>query len=389
MITLLAKWLIKDRDNTSDPVVRQKYGVLCGALGIFLNIVLFAAKLLAGMLSGSIAITADAINNLSDAGSSVVTLAGFKIAAQKPDPEHPFGHGRVEYISGLVVSLIILVMGVELLKSSVEKVITPVTVEFSIPVVIILAASVLIKLYMAFFNRGVGKKIQSPAVKAAALDSISDCITTTVVLLSMFVGKWTGLNIDSYCGIVVALFILYAGFRAAKETISPLLGQPPEKEFVDRIENIILSHQEVKGIHDLVVHDYGPGRRMVTVHAEVPANADILVMHDCIDNIERDLAREMGCTAVIHMDPIITDDQTVAHLRTAVEAIVMRIDQRISIHDFRIVSGPTHTNLIFDVVVPYDKNLNVSEIKRNIECEVHSMDEKFYAVVQIDRSFVL
>ena len=289
MISLLANIFIGNNSDTSSPHIRQKYGVLCGAVGIFLNILLFAGKFLAGIISNSIAITADAFNNLSDAGSSLVTLFGFRMAGQKPDPDHPFGHGRIEYLSGFLVSIAILFMAFELVRTSIDKIIHPQPVTFSILSVMILLVSILVKVYMAYYNKNIGKKIDSTAMNATALDSLSDVLATSVVLIATLVGHYTSLQIDGYCGVIVGLFIFYAGYSAAKDTISPLLGQPPNPDFVKNVEEIVMSYDLVLGIHDMVVHDYGPGRVMLSLHAEVSADGNILVLHDMIDNIEHRL----------------------------------------------------------------------------------------------------
>lgn len=315
MFGLLSKIFIKNRDDLKNPAVRRAYGILSGTLGIVLNILLFAGKLTAGLISGSVAIVADALNNLSDAGSSVITLIGFRMAGQKPDKGHPFGHGRIEYISGLIVSMLIILMGFELGKSSVEKIISPGETEFSVVAAVILAVSVLVKLYMCCYNGKVGKKISSPAMKATATDSLGDCISTMVVLICMFITKFTSFDLDGICGAAVALFIFISGLRAAKETINPLLGVPPTDEFVDEIGETVMSHKGVLGFHDLIVHDYGPGRRMISLHAEVPADEDLLKTHDMIDNIEKELSAKLGCDAVIHMDPIETDDKITMEAR--------------------------------------------------------------------------
>ena len=389
MIEFLARVFIRHRDTLSPSALRQAYGQLCGAVGIGLNLLLFAGKLFAGTISGSIAITADAFNNLSDAGSSVVTLLGFRLAGRKPDPEHPFGHGRMEYISGLAVAGLILLMGVELGKSSLKKILSPEEIVSSPLVLAILAVSVAVKLYMFYYNRSIGRKIKSAAMSATATDSLSDAVSTTAVLIATLVGQLTGLNIDGWVGLLVALFILFSAYKAAKETLSPLLGQTPDPEFVDRIEQIVLSYPEVLNVHDLIVHDYGPGRMMISLHAEVSADGDLLQLHDVIDNAEHRLKKELGCMAVIHMDPIITNDAHTAALRMAVAEKVKTIDPRLTIHDFRTVSGPTHTNLIFDVVVPYDVKLTADEVRRRIGALVKELDENYFAVVQIDNSYVL
>ena len=388
MITLLSRWFIRDRDHVTDPAVRRAYGQLCGLTGIGLNVLLFIGKFLAGTISGSIAITADAFNNLSDAGSSVITLLGFRLAGRKPDPEHPFGHGRIEYISGLIVSGLILLMGAELAKTSFDKILHPAAVDFSVIAMVILAVSILVKLYMSLYNRQIGKKINSAAMAATAADSISDAISTSAVLAAMLVAKFSGLMIDGYVGMIVAVLILISGVKAAKETIAPLLGQAPEAEFVQQIEKIVMSHPPICGIHDLVVHDYGPGRVMISLHAEVPAGGDILELHDVIDNAEIALRRELNCEAVIHMDPIVTDDGITSELRAKVSKLVKTIDERITIHDFRIVPGNTHTNLIFDAVVPFDIGISAQEVSERISRLVSEMDSNYFAVVLVEHSYV-
>lgn len=386
MIGLLSRWFIRDRDNVTDPRVRRAYGQLCGLVGIGLNLLLFAGKLFAGAVSGSVAITADAFNNLSDAGSSVVTLLGFRLAGKKPDPHHPFGHGRLEYVSGLIVAGLILLMGVELAKTSVEKILHPSAVDFSVAALVILAASICVKLYMCLYNRRVGKRIHSAAMEATAADSLSDTAATAAVLLAMCIARWTSLDIDGWVGLVVAGFILFSGVKSARETISPLLGQPPEKEFVDRIESIVLSHPAILGLHDLVVHDYGPGRVMVSLHAEVPAHGDLLELHDIVDNIEMDLSRQLNCQAVIHMDPVVTDDERLNQLHAQVQQIVVGIDSNLSMHDFRAVFGPTHTNLVFDVVVPPGFSLSDSELSRRIEQQVQTLGS-YFCVITVDHNY--
>ena len=387
MIELLAKWFIHHRDNTADGAVRRAYGTLCGAVGIGLNVLLFIGKFFAGRLSGSIAVTADAFNNLSDAGSSAVTLLGFRLAGKKPDPDHPFGHGRIEYISGLVVAGLILLMGVELAKSSFDKILHPEEVTFSTLALVILAVSVAAKLYMWHYNRRIGGKIRSAAMEATASDSLSDAAATSAVLLAMLIGRWTGLAVDGYVGMVVALFILFSAYKAAKETLSPLLGQAPDPELVQHIRDIVEEHDTVVGIHDLVVHDYGPGRQMVSLHAEVPASGDILQLHDVIDNIERELHEKLHVQAVIHMDPIVTDDETVDALRRQVAELVRQVEPRMTIHDLRVIRGTTHTNLVFDAVLPLDAAITPAEAGRRIREKVSELDGDYYAVVTVEHSF--
>ena len=390
MVRFLVKLFVKNSEQTDDPGVREAYGTLSGVVGIVLNLLLFAAKYIAGTIARSIAITADAFNNLSDAGSSLITLFGFKLAGQKPHSDHPFGHGRWEYIAGLIVSLLIIMMGLSLAKESVGKIFNPEAVEFSWLSAGILAASVLVKLYMNFYNRSLGKKINSVAMLATATDSLSDAVATSVVLLSMVVAKLTGLRIDGYTGTLVALMILWAGIKAAKDTISPLLGVPPEPEFIAKITDIVRSYDIVTGIHDMVIHDYGAGRRMISLHAEVPASGDIMETHDAIDLIERELAEKLNCHAVIHMDPVATDDELVQTTRRKVlDAIHARLGDDISIHDFRMVPGPTHTNVIFDAVLSLDRKMDADETKRQIEQIVREMDGNYNAVVNIDISYVL
>lgn len=388
MTRLLIKTFIKNFDNISDTNVRQKYGVMSGIVGICCNIVLAGAKFVAGMLSSSIAVTADAFNNLSDAGSSVVSLIGFKMAGRPADDDHPFGHGRAEYVSGFVVSMVILLMGFELLKSSVEKIISPQMIEFSIVSFVILLASIAVKLWMCLFNRRIAKTINSPAIKATAMDSLSDVAATSTVAIGMLISKFAGLNVDAYTGIIVALFILYTGFNTAKDTINPLLGQAPDTEFVKQIEKKVLSYDGVIGLHDLIVHNYGSNNRLVSLHAEVPSDIDILIIHDTIDLIERELKREFNCDAVIHMDPIVTDDIVTGETCKRILALVRLIDKCIDIHDFRMVEGKTHTNLIFDVVVPHKFRLSDCEIIEAIGEAVKALDNTFEVVINVDKAYI-
>lgn len=387
MVAFLSKLFIQNYQDTKQPAVRQAYGVLCGAVGIFFNLCLFAGKAAAGFLSNSIAITADAFNNLSDAGSSIITLIGFKMSGQEPDPGHPFGHGRIEYLAGLIVSGIILLMAAELIKSSVDKILHPEELTFNPVVIGILVASILVKLYMHLYNKSIARKIDSAAMMATATDSLSDTIATTAVLIATLVDHFSGLHIDGWCGVVVGLFICYAGISAAKDTIDPLLGQPPEKEFVERIEEIVLSHSEVLGLHDLIVHNYGPGRIMISLHAEVSASGDILLLHDTIDNIERQLQKELQCSAVIHMDPVVTDDEETSHLKEIMTAVVQEMSPILRLHDFRLVKGPTHTNIIFDVLVPYHFKMSDDQIRSFIATRAKAIDPAYYTVINIDKDF--
>ena len=387
MLKILAKLFVPDRENYKDPAVRTRYGLLCSAMGIALNVLLFIGKYIAGVLSGSVAVAADAANNLSDAGSSLISLLGFRLASRKPDPDHPFGHGRIEYLSGLAVSVLILFMGFELGKGSVEKIISPEAVTASWLSIGILLASIAVKIYMWAYNRSVGKKINSAAMLATATDCISDTVSTAVVLVSMLIARFTGVNIDAYVGVAVALFILRAGYLAAKDTIAPLLGKAPDRELVEEIEKIVLSSPEVCGIHDLIVHDYGPGRLIVSLHAEVDGSGDIYILHDAIDNIEQRLQKEIGCIAVVHMDPIDLRDEVTAGARAAVAEMVKTVDERITIHDFRMVPGTTHTNYIFDAVLPINFKLSDEEAKKRIESEMERTFPNCYGVVNIDRDY--
>ena len=383
---MLARLFLKPAGK-SEAQLRKGYGVLCGAVGVGLNLLLFCGKLAAGLASGSIAVVADAVNNLSDAGSSVVTLLGFHLAEQKPDHHHPFGHGRMEYLSGLVVSMLILLMGFELAQSSVGKILRPVPAETGPWVTAVLCAAIAVKLYMAFYNRRIGKRIGSTAMEAAALDSLSDCAATSVVLAASLVERYTGVALDGWGGLLVALFILWSGVQAVKATMDPLLGTPPSAEFVEKIRSLVLSHQPILGVHDLIVHDYGPGRRMISLHAEVPASGELLELHNRIDHVERELRERLGCEAVIHMDPVCTDDGVTQETRKRVEALVRCIDGDITIHDFRVVPRKGHAHVIFDAAVPFDFRLTDQEVEEKIKSAVQVLDSNFQAKVRVERSY--
>lgn len=387
MISLLVKLLYGEMDMSDEKAVRRAYGTACSGAGIGFNVLLFAGKLIAGMLSGSVAIVSDAFNNLSDAGSSIISLVGFKLSNKKSDPQHPFGHGRLEYISGLCVSFLIILMGVELGKASIEKIIEPAQVKFSLLTAAILAVSIIVKLYMALYNSRIGKRLNAVTMKAMAKDSLSDAVATSVVLMSMIVAKLADIAIDGYCGVVVAAFILFTGITAARDTISPLLGQKPDSEFIEEVMRIVNAHKEIIGTHDLVVHDYGPGRLMITLHAEVDADMDILVAHDAVDNIENELREKLGCSAVVHMDPIVTDDVETNATREEIKRVVSNIDSRMTIHDFRMVPGPTHTNVIFDVAVPFDTDMDDDELRKILGARIRDVDSKLNAVIEIDKCY--
>lgn len=387
MIKLLSKIFIKNGDDVADQKVRSAYGYLCGAVGIALNILLFAGKLVAGTISGSVAVTADAFNNLSDAGSSLISLISFRLASKKPDPNHPFGHGRVEYIASLIISIIIILMGFELGKSSFEKILSPEAVKYSALTFAVLGVSVAVKLYMFLYNNSIGKKIDSSTMKATAMDSISDAVSTGAVLVSAIIAMLTNLALDGWMGLVVAIFIMITGLKSAKETIDSLLGEPPSPEFVKEIEDMVLSHEDIVGVHDMIVHNYGPGRTFVSLHAEVPADGDIVAIHDTIDNAEHEIAKRLGCLVTIHMDPIDVRDGHTAQLRQTVGEIIKKVDPAVTFHDFRVVSGPTHTNLIFDIVSPMDCKLSDEQLAGKIADEIHKYDEHYFAVIDVDKDF--
>ena len=389
MVAVLARMM--GLEELSPDKKRSAYGKLCGIVGIVLNLLLFVGKFLAGFLSNSIAITADAFNNLSDAGSSLVTLIGFKLAEQKPDSDHPFGHGRMEYLSGLIVSAVILVMGFELVKDSIDKILHPTGVDFSVVVLVILIVSILGKCYMAFYNFHYGKRFESSTLRATAVDSLSDCVSTTVVMIATVIGYYTDIQIDGFCGVAVGILIFVAGINAAKETLSPLLGEAPDPEFVNQIEEMVLSFDKdaIVGIHDLIVHDYGPGRRIISLHAEVPAEGNMMSLHDVIDNLEMKLRDELGCLTTIHMDPVVTTDERVTELKERCIELVKEIGDSLSLHDFRVVFGDTHTNLIFDVVVPFEFYLTDTETTKMIQQKVsEKIGKNYFVVITIDKPAV-
>lgn len=387
MHTILVKLFIRDSENTRNPQVRTAYGTLGSVAGIVTNILLAILKYVAGMLSGSISVTADAINNLSDAGASIISLVGVKLSAKPADKGHPYGHGRVEYISALAVAFLVLLMGIELFKSSVDKITNPVPVKFSIVSLCILIFSIFAKLWLGFFNKKLGKKINSAPMMAVMKDCFSDCLATGVAAIAIIVSAFSDINIDGYLGIIVACFIFIAGFNILKETMADLLGKPAEKEFVDEITNKILSYDKIVGVHDMIIHDYGPGRKFASAHAEVPSNENIMEIHDVIDLIERDILNEFGMIISIHMDPIIVDDEKINALRQMTSSLVVEMCEEMSIHDFRVVDGPTHTNLIFDLIVPHKYHMNNDEVRSEIENKLSKIDERYFAVITVEHSF--
>lgn len=373
--------------DPQDPAVRRRCGVLSGGIGIGLNLLLFLGKLLAGIMTASIAITADALNNLTDAASSVVTLIGFRLAGQEADEEHPFGHGRMEYLAGLVVSMLILLVGVELARSSFQKILHPEPVAFSALSAGILTAAVAVKLWMFWFNRGLSRHIQSAALSATAADSLSDAAATGTLLLGLLAGYFFKLPLDGWLGLGVALFILRAGWGAAKDTVDPLLGRPMDRSLAADIDRLVLGHEYILGIHDLVYHDYGPGRAMMSFHAEVPAEADLLEIHDVIDHIERELKFKHHIETCVHMDPVVRDGRTEA-LRGQTAEIAREIDPALTIHDFRVTAGPIHTNVLFDVVVPYGFRLSDSEVRGRLAEGIKALSDRYFPVIQVDHSYV-
>ena len=384
---LLMKWFVKDAEQGRDGAVRQRCGRLAGGVGIAVNLILFLLKLLAGFMTASIAVVADAFNNLSDAGTAIVTLVGFHLAGQEADEEHPFGHGRMEYLSGLIVALAILLVGFELFKSSVGKIFRPEPVAFSLVSALILIGAVLVKLWLCGFYKEIGRCIDSAALRASAADSLSDAIATAVVLVSGLVGVWLELPIDGWVGVLVAAFIFKAGWQAIKETLDPLLGRPMDPELAADIDRLVLDHPYILGIHDLVYHDYGPNRAMMSFHAEVPADGDLLAIHDVIDHIERELKQRNRIETVIHMDPVVRDEKT-EQLRRQVEGLAQELGPALTIHDFRITAGPIHTNLLFDVVVPYGFSMTDVQVKKELSRRIRELSEKYYPVIEVDRSFV-
>ena len=387
MIQLIVRTFVKNYKDVENHHVREAYGKLAGIVGIISNIILFIIKFTVGILFKSISVTADAVNNLSDAGSSIITLIGFKLSGKPADAKHPYGHARMEYITGLVVSFIIILLGVELTKTSFDKVLHPEESVFSYLTIFVLIISVLMKLWQGMFNKKVGKTIHSTAIEATAADSINDVVATSAVLLSTIIAKWTGIHLDGYMGVLVAVFILVSGVKMIGETINPLLGMAPDQEMVDHINQKIMSYDTVLGIHDLVVHNYGPQRSFASVHVEVPASQDILISHDIIDNIERDFAKDMDIHLVVHLDPIVTDDETTNLLKAQVKHIVKDISPDLSIHDFRAVIGVSHTNLIFDVCVPFSVKMSDAEITGMISRKVKEIDPTYYTVIVVDRSY--
>lgn len=388
MTDFLCRIFVKNSENTKDPAVRESYGKLAGVVGIISNAILCAAKILVGIISGSIAIIADGINNLADASSSVITLAGFKLASMPEDEEHPYGHARIEYISGMIVSVLIVVVGVELIKSSASKILHPSPLEFSWSVVIVLAAAILLKIWQALFNIRVGKKIHSVALAATGADSRNDEISTSAVLISIIIGKFTGLQIDGYMGVLVALFIIWSGISLIKETMSPLLGEAPDEDLVNAIAEMAMSYDGVLGLHDLVVHNYGPGKIFASIHIEVDAGSDLMEIHDMVDNIENEISKKLHILLTAHMDPIRINDPVVARMTELTNSILPQLPGVSNIHDLRVVPGPTHTNIIFDVVINPGCKMTYKEIQEIFSRAVKKENDNYFVVINFDKNYV-
>ncbi|MDD2956545.1 MAG: cation diffusion facilitator family transporter [Oscillospiraceae bacterium] len=387
MTGLILKLFIKDFDNVQDPAVRERYGIVSSIVGVVCNLLLSAVKMILGFLSGSIAVSADAFNNLSDVGSSVVTLVGFKMAGKPADKDHPFGHGRMEYISGLVVAFLILLVGVEFARTSIAKIFYPEPVTFRWVVLAGLLISMAVKFWMNRFNTVLGKKTNSPTLLATAADSISDVLATSVTVLSVVASLFTALPVDGVMGLIVALIILWNGYQVAKNTINPLLGSPPDPELIRKLKEMLLSYDGVIGIHDLIVHDYGPERRFASVHAEFSSDSDINVSHEVIDTAEREIGQMLNLLLIIHLDPVDTGSAKTIQLRAQCERLVKKVDPRMTIHDFRIVSGVHLTNLIFDICVPMGLSLTDSQVRSQIEWEIKQLNPEYFAVITIDHDF--
>ena len=388
MTKLLIKLFVKDSRNVSNPAVRQRYAMLAGVTGIVLNLLLFAGKLTTGILAASVAVIADAFNNVSDAGSSVITIIGFRLAGKHEDKEHPLGHGRLEYVSAFIVDMLIILVGAELLKSSVEKIISPSLPAVSAATIVLLVAAVLVKLWLFFFYRKIGNLIDSAAVKSTSIDSISDTVATSLVLISTLVARFANVGIDGWAGILVAGFILFTGIKAAKETIDLLLGTPPEPAFIQELKDFVKNYPEVVGVHDLMVHDYGPGRKIISFHAEVPSDSDINYAHDVIDCIERDMHEKFGCIVTIHLDPIVTGNKEVDEMRRLAEETAKEVDSSFTIHDFRMTSGGKHINLIFDLSIPTDCKIPDGEAAQKVAEKISEKNPDCHAVIHPEHPFV-
>ena len=385
---ILIKTFIKDKDNTGNKSIRQKYGYLGRFVGIACNVALSGAKIAIGLMINSIAITADAVNNLSDAASSIITVIGFKITNKPADREHPFGHGRIEYISAMVVSFMVILVGFEFLKSSFERVRNPEAVKFDIIPFSVLLISIGVKVWLSRFYKRIGRKIGSKTMEASAADSLSDVITTSVVAMSLLASLWTAFPADGYVGLLVSALIIYSGISLTKDTLNPLLGEAPEPEFIRSITEKVLSYDGIIGIHDMIVHNYGPGRCVVSLHAEIPANMDIMKAHDVIDLAEQEISKEMDIHMVIHMDPINTDDKVVQETQNKITELISEMHEELTIHDFRIVGGEEHKNLIFDLVVPFEYDEKMAkDLSNEVAREIKTKYPECDAIIYIDRAY--
>lgn len=388
MTNLLIKFFIKDKEDVKNNKVRGKYAMLSSITGIIVNILLSIFKLVLGIFTNSMSIISDALNNVTDAASSVVTMIGFKISQKEVDKDHPWGHGRMEYIAAFIVDILIVLVGIELFQSSIEKIIHPVMPDISIFTVILLIVAILVKLWLFIFYNKISKIIDSSAIKGNAYDSISDSVSTLVVLLSAVISMSVGVSVDGYASIFVSIFILFTGFKALKEIIDILLGSKPDEQFINDIVEFTKKYDMISGIHDIMVHDYGPGRQIVSFHAEVPANADICKAHDIIDQLEQDLYEKFKCITTIHMDPIVVDDDEINQMRELIEQIVKEMNVEYSIHDFRMTDGGERINLIFDLVVPREENIDKNEIEQKIKEKIHSIDKRYYAVLKVEHLYI-
>ncbi len=388
MTNLLIRVFIGKNANPNDTKTRGKYANLAGITGIILNLLLFIGKLTLGIIAGSVAIIADAFNNISDAGSSVVTLIGFRLANKPVDKEHPWGHGRLEYISGFIVDMLIIVVGVELLTSSIEKIITPALPTVGNATLCILGAAIIVKVWLFLFYRKIGKTIRSSSIKAASFDSLTDCVATSLVLISAIVARIWGIPIDGWTGILVAAFILFTGIRAAKETIDLLLGAPPDPAFVDEIYAFVKEYPRIVGIHDVMVHDYGPGRQIVSFHAEVPSDEDINIAHEEVDKLERDMHAKFGSIVTVHLDPIVLNDPLVNELRELAANAAIAVNPSFSIHDFRMTMGENSVNLIFDLLLPSDCSMSAEEAEASVSEKIREQKPNAFCVIRVERSFV-
>lgn len=385
MTDLILRIFVRDHKNTEDPAVRDKCGRVAGAVGIVTNFLLFLMKIIVGTVFHSVSVTADAVNNLTDSGSSVVTLIGFKMASKPADEKHPFGHARIEYLSGVIVSFIVIFLGLQLGMSSIEKILTPEENALTPVALVVLVISILAKLWQCLFYRKVGRMIKSESVEATSKDSRNDVIATSVVLLGAVITMLTGVNLDGYMGAAVALFIVFSGVQLTISTADPLLGQAPEGELVQTITEKMLSYPGIIGMHDLAVHNYGVGRCFASAHCEVDAKNDILVSHDLIDNIERDFSRDLGIHMVIHLDPVIVGDARTDALHCKVQSLVTALYPTVTIHDFRVIWGVTHSNIVFDVAVPFAVKDSDAVITQKLEAEIQKLDPDYRTVVTIDR----